>query len=82
MISVLLREITGAYARRTGELATYERIANPWGIAGWAPESLAGRETSNPALDLIGRLREATLCAPSDLPERVPSPKIRELERS
>jgi DNA-binding Xre family transcriptional regulator len=82
MIRVQLREAMDAYARRTGERLTYERLAVLTGISRAALESLVGRPSYNPTLDVIDRLCEALCCSPADLLERIPSQKNLEVAKS
>ncbi len=69
-----------AYAKQTGERLTYERLALLSGISRAALESLAGRQTYNPTLDVIDRLCEALSCSPADLLERNTAALTSEME--
>lgn len=80
MIRVRLREVMNAYARRTGERLTYERLAHLTGVSRAALESLAGRQNYNPTLDVIDRLCEALFCEPGDLLERLSAHSPSEVE--
>jgi transcriptional regulator with XRE-family HTH domain len=73
MIRVRLREAMESYASRTGEKLTYERLSSLSGISRAALESLAGRQSYNPTLDVIDKLCKALGSTPAELLERLPT---------
>jgi putative transcriptional regulator len=68
-ISIKLREVIDAHARKTGERLTYRQIAELTGLDEETIQSIAVRPNYNARISTIARLCAALKCTPAELLE-------------